>query len=233
MGRLFCVILYMDEFEEFFDKTKQEIISHSRENLGDGAEGLSKKVNSGEQKKLLRKKFNKLKHKALYINAEYEDVCDVFAYAKKEFISGMFVYCGRNKIKPPFADKEEGTKGGKSEMNDELKDLYRDIVKATHPDMTKNLSDEDIEQRKKLYLDAVQGKKEGNFWGILKAALELDMPIKELSFSYLEELEDSINNLEENIRIMKNDLMYKWYYAPEGIQLSIFEQLTQGQEKYE
>jgi len=202
-----------------FKKNKREIIKKN-------------KKKSKAEKKLLDKKFKKLKHKALYINAEYEDTCEIFSYAQKEFISGMFIYCGRNKIKPPFADKQQEEKRERKEFQDDIKELYREIVKATHPDKTKGLSEDQIEDRKQLYLDAVQGKKEGNFWGIFKAALELDMPIKELSFAYIEELELSINQLEERILKMKNDLMYKWFYAPESIQLSIFEQLTRDQERY-
>lgn len=209
----------MNDCFKFFDDDKNEVIKKV-------------KTNSAEGEKLLNKKFKKLKHKALYINAEYEDTCDIFSHAQKEFISGMFVYCGRNKIKPPFADKQQEEKREKREFQEDIKELYREIVKATHPDKTKNLSEQQIEERKQLYLDAVQGKKDGNFWGIFKAALELDMPIQELSFSYIEELESSINQLEKTISTMKNDLMYKWFYAPESIQLSIFEQLTKEQGRY-
>jgi hypothetical protein len=209
----------MDNCFDMFDEGKSEVIKQD--------EKISK-----ESEKLLNKKFKKLKHKALYINAEYEDTCEIFSYAQKEFISGMFVYCGRNKIKPPFADKQEEEKKEKKEFQQDIKELYREIVKATHPDKTKYLSENQIEERKQLYLDAVQGKREGNFWGIFKAALELDMPMKKISFSYIEELESSISKLEEKISQMKNDLMYKWFYAPESIQLSIFEQLTREQERY-
>jgi hypothetical protein len=209
----------MNDCFEMFDENKNQIIK-------------AKKRDASTQK-LLDKKFKKLKHKALYMNAEYEEVCDVFSYAQQEFISGMFIYCGRNKIKPPFADKQKEEKSEKKEFQEDIKELYREIVKATHPDKTKDLSDREVEERKQLYLDAVQGKKEGNFWSIFKAALELDMPIKELSFSYIEELEMSIHQLEEKIDRMKNDLMYKWYYSPESVQLHIFEQLTKDQEKYE
>jgi hypothetical protein len=209
----------MNDCFEMFEENKNEIIKAKKRDVA--------------AQKILDKKFKKLKHKALYMNAEYEEVCDVFSYAQQEFISGMFIYCGRNKIKPPFADKQKEEKSEKKEFQEDIKELYREIVKATHPDKTKDLSDHEVEERKQLYLDAVQGKKEGNFWSIFKAALELDMPIKELSFSYIEELEQSIHQLEEKIDRMKNDLMYKWYYSSESVQLHIFEQLTKDQEKYE
>jgi len=146
----------------------------------------------------------------------------------------MFSYCADKKIKSPLESKpKEEDKNKKQETSDELKDLYREIVKATHPDKTKDLPEHEIEERKELYHEAVRGKQEGDYWGIFKAALELDVPIKKLSFAYLEELENTINNLEQKMQKMKEDLMYKWYYADERIQASIFEQLTKNQEKYE
>ena len=213
----------MKDWQKMFEKQNDEIEKFDET-----------KQNTAENQKLLKKKFNKLKHKALYIDAEYQDTCDVFSFAQSEFISRMFSYCADKKIKSPLESKpkEEG-ENKKQETSDELKDLYREIVKATHPDKTKDLPEHEIEERKELYHEAVRGKQEGDYWGIFKAALELDVPIKKLSFAYLEELENTINSIEQKMHKMKEDLMYKWYYADERIQASIFEQLTKNQEKYE
>lgn len=181
----------------------------------------------------LKKQFNKLKYKALYINAEYEDTLDIFSFAQSEFISKMLNYCGDNKIRPPFGDKKQEEKKSAPETKEEIKELYREIVKATHPDKTKNLSEEEIQERQDLYVEAVKGKKTGDFWGVFKAALELDLPIKQLSQEYISELEKAISSMEGKINKMKNDLMYKWYYLDEPSQQNIFEQLTKNQEKYE
>jgi len=193
------------------------------------------KQNTAENQKLLKKRFNKLKHKALYIDAEYEEVCDVFSHAKSEFISNMFSYCADRKLRPPLSDDNKKADASKddAETSEEMKDLYREIVKATHPDKTQNLDENEIEERTQLYQEAVSGKQKGDYWGIFKAALELGVPIKKLSFSYIEELECAISDIEKKTNTIKNDLMYKWYYADENIQASIFEQLTKNQEKYE
>ena len=214
----------MNDWSEMFEKQNDEI-EKFEEN----------EQNTVETQKLLKKKFNKLKHKALYIDAEYEETCEIFSFAQSEFISRMFRYCSDRKIHPPFSEGSGNQKKdeSKKDTSDELKDLYREIVKATHPDKTKNLPENEIQERKELYLEAVRGKQEGNYWGIFKAALELDVPIKKLSFSYLEELEITIDNLEQKMSKMKNDLMYKWYYLNEASQQNIFEQLTKNQEKYE
>ena len=197
-------------------------------------EELSGEVDEEESQKILNKKLNKLKHKALYIDAEYEDMCDIFLHAKNEFVSNMFNYCSTNKIKPPFgAGGEEEDSRDEVESSEEIKDLYREIVKATHPDKTTNLSDNEIEERKELYLEAVRGKQQGDYWGIFKAALELNVSIKKLSFSYLEELDNTILGLEKKIQKMQGDLMYQWFIADHNQKKDIFNQLTKNQEKAE
>jgi hypothetical protein len=197
---------------------------------------LSKDLNINSNQQILEKKFKKLKHKALYIDAEYEDVREVFSIAQSQFISNMFRYCSERKIHPPLEDKNENKKENKKQDNvdsDEIKNLYREIVKSTHPDKTKDLSENEIEERKELYYEAVKGKKEGDFWGIFKAAIELDVTLENLSFTYMQELEQAISDLENKIKKIEDDLMYKWYYCNEENQNSIFEQITKNQEKYE
>ena len=195
---------------------------------------LSKDVNADGAGKILQKKFNKLRHKALYIDAEYEEICDVFSHAQSKFISNMFGYCHDRKIIPPFHEEpKKKEKKQEAETSEELKDLYREIVKATHPDKTKNLPDSEIEDRKQLYLEAVRGKQDGDYWGIFKAALELNVPIKNLSFEYLDELEKTIKSIQQKIKQMESDLMYKWFYSDDKVKENIFSQLTKDCEKYD
>ena len=227
----------MKDWQKIFEKPEREELGEYRpgNKKFSKKDGLSSEVDQDESDKLLRKKFNKLKHKALYIDAEYQDTCDVFSHAQSEFISKMFSYCSKKKIQPPLSEGKSKSKDKDVNQNasEELKDLYREIVKATHPDKTSGLSEVEIEERKELYHEAVKGRQEGDYWGIFKAALELDVPIKRLSFDYLEELDKTINQLEQKMLKMKQDLMYKWYYANQNMKDRIFEQLTKNQEKCE
>lgn len=193
------------------------------------------KSTRNQNQKILKKKFNKLKHKALYIDAEHEEIIDIFNDAKSEFISAIFNYCSERKIHPPLSDnkKPDNPIAEKPETSEEMKDLYREVVKATHPDKTKNLEDDEIEERTELYQEAVLGKQKGDYWGMFKAALELGVPMKNLSFECLEELEQTISEMEQKTNVMKNDLMYKWFYCDKESRENIFEQLTKNQEKYE
>lgn len=201
-----------------------------RENNGE----VSKDVNKEKSKKIIDKKFSKLRHKALYIDLEYQEVSDVFKQAQQNFISSMFQYCSERKIRPPLDEPGNKKENKNLKSKDEnIKDLYREIVKMTHPDKTANLSEEEIESRTELYNEAVKGKQEGDFWAIFKTALELDIPIDNISFEYIEKIEKSIIELESKINKMKDDLMYKWYFAEEDIQMDIFNKITANQEKYE
>lgn len=225
----------MNDWRKIFEKPeREELGEYTPENEKfSEKDDLSKDVNNEETQKLLNKQLNKLKHKALYIDAEYEDICEVFSHAQSEFISCMFSYCSQNKIRPPFGDKKKDEDKEQQESSEEIKDLYREIVKATHPDKTQNLPEHEIEERKELYLDAVRGKQEGDYWGIFKAALELNVPIKKLSFGYLDELDNTILKLEQKIQKMRGDLMYQWFFADDNAKQNIFEQLTKNQEKCE
>lgn len=194
---------------------------------------VSKDVNKGESNKLLRKSFLKLKHKALYIDLEYQDTAESFKQAQSSFISSMFQFCSERKIKPPLDDRKKKEDKGQVDDLEGIKDLYREIVKLTHPDKTLSLSEEEINERSELYNEAVEGKKNGDFWAIFKTALELDIPVENLSFEYLVQIEESIAKLEEKMLRMKGDLMYKWFFCEESAQLDIFDKITANQDKYE
>ena len=62
-----------------------------------------------------RRKFKKLRHKALYLNMEYEEVLEVFEEARTSFIGAMHEYCAKIKKPPPFAPVQEGPKDEKIE----------------------------------------------------------------------------------------------------------------------
>ena len=82
-----------------------------------------------------------------------------------------------------------------------------------------------------MYRAAVEGKKKGDFWGILKAALELDVDFKNISEQFIKDVEHSISNIEKEISKIKSDIMYQWYKSSSQVKQSIFEQLTQNQPK--
>lgn len=219
----------MDDWTDLFKERKRdELGDHIPENkkFADKTE-LSEDNDKEEYQRLLVKKFNKLKHKLAYLNLEHEDCSGVFKVARETFVSGMFDYCGQNDLEAPFTKVKEEKKSGTNSLNtDEEKELYREIVMATHPDKLNGLSERDIEEKTKLYQEAVQGKEDGDFNKILKVALELEIDFKKINPDIVDRIEEEINLLDKKIKDIKNDVMWKWYYCNKAQQEEIFRQLT-------
>ena len=181
-----------------------------------------------EAERLLEHRFLKLKHKAIYINMEHEEVAPIFKAAKSSFVSEMFNFCHQQGLRAPFESvPPPATSPEDSTITPETKELYREIALCTHPDRLQGLSEGEIEERVALYHEASAGKASGDFSKLLNVALQLDIDIKKLSHDYLDEMEVAIHDLEAKIQKIKSDIMWKWYYASPENQHSIFSQLTQ------
>ena len=176
--------------------------------------------------------FKKLRHQLSYLNMEYEDILDVFKMAQSEFIKDMSRYCKHFNLKSPFVPLEEKQNKKKEKKNkpkeedEDLKDLFRQIVKHTHPDKTSDLSKDEIEARTKLYLEASDGKSSGSFQKILKVALELNVEFDTIDGSLVAKMLDQVKVVTKKTQDMKKDLMYVWYFAGKTQKLAIFEHIT-------
>ena len=192
----------------------------------DNSNPLSKSASKKEAQSLLSKRFKKLKHHISYLNMEHEEIFHIFKQAKEMFISSMFQYCSDNNVSPPFSQEPKEQKSISTKDKESVKELYREIVKQTHPDKTQNLTEAEIESRSELYHQATSGKISGDFNKILQVALDLDIEIGELSTEFLDNIDLEINKMTDKISKMKNDIMYQWYYAEPDQQNQIFQQLT-------
>lgn len=219
----------MEDWTDLFkERKKDELGKHTPENkkFADKTD-LSKEYDKQEYQRLLAKKFNKLKHKLAYLNLEYEDCISIFKLARETFVSNMFEYCSRNDLEAPFTQVKPKKKSGRNTLSsDEEKELYREIVMKTHPDKLNGLSEKDIEEKTKLYQEAVEGKESGDFNKILKVALELEIDFKKINPDIVDRIEEEINLLNKKIEDIKDDLMWKWYYCNKAQQEEIFKQLT-------
>lgn len=182
-----------------------------------------------------RRKFKKLRHKALYLNMEYEEVFESFQEAKTSFIGSMHEYCAEINKPPPFAPVEKESKDKKNQGNkdkpedvstEEEKSIYREIVLLTHPDKTSGLSKEESDEREGLYREAVEGKESGDLAKLLSIAFELDIDITEISPQFLKNIRKELKKTEEKIKIIKSDIMYQWFHTSQEHKDAIFRQLV-------
>ena len=160
---------------------------------------------------------------------EYEEVGENFHIAKTHFFSLLQEFCRLKGVVAPIESvAAPASDSAHPEVPEESGELYREIVKETHPDLTQALTDSEIKERASLYQEATEGKHSGDFQKILKVALELNINPKNLSASYLDDMASEIKKVEDKIAHIKKDLMWNWNYCGPEDQQKIFEKLTAG-----
>jgi hypothetical protein len=99
------------------------------------------------------------------------------------------------------------------EKNKEIKKIYRDIVKLTHPDKLIN-NHIDIDERnikENLYKNATSYYKNNNLLELLYCANELNIDI-DFNLIKIDELKKDINKLKQESISFENTIYWKWYY---------------------
>ncbi len=219
-------------FEDLFgDKPKNELGKYEPENEKFKKENIPAKYSKPEAQKKLKKLFNKLRHKAIYLNMEHEDLLEEFEEMRKDFVSKMFEYCSKKNIEPPFESVKSKEDKGEGLSSSEMKNLFREIMIKTHPDKNSNLPEEELERKVELYQQAIEGKENGNFRKILQVALELNVRVKEISPELIAQLRKEIKNINQQIKEIKSNTMYQWGKANDKLKLQIFELLTKDQKQ--
>jgi len=219
----------MEDWTDLFKKRpKDELGAYTPENAKfQESNEVSREINEEAHQKALDKKFKKLKHQISYLGLELEDITLNFKHAQKTFIQTMFEYCSRKKIDSPF--ETFNSKSKKADDNpDQIKELYREIVKITHPDKNRNLSDTESEYMANLYYEASEGKTSGDFHKILSVAMDLNIEIHNVNPEILDTMKSEIKKMNKKISKMKNDIMYKWFYANPDQQQKVFESITKN-----
>ena len=220
-------------FDDLFgDKPKQELGKYTPENEKFKKENIPAKYSKPEAQKKLKKLFNKLRHKAIYLNMEHEDLLEEFEEIRKDFVSKMFEYCSSKNISPPFESVSPKNDQDEEELsNSEMNNLFREIVVKTHPDKNSNLPEEELQRKVDLYQQAIEGREKGNFRKILQVALELNVKVKNISPELIRQLRKEIKNIQKHMKEIKQDTMYKWGKSDDKLKLQIFELLTKNQKQ--
>lgn len=213
-----------DLFDDLFsEREKHPLGKYEPDNKKYIKENLPVKYSAPEAQKRLKKVFNKLRHKAIYLNLEHEELVEEFEEIRRKFIAAMLEYCDNKKIQHPFESVPDKKDKSTELSNDEMNDLFREVVKKTHPDLNKNLPEDQINDRLDMYNEVIEGKQNGDFRKILKVALELNVGVKIISPEFIDQLKKEIEKMEQQMNHIKNDIMYKWDKGDEEIKKSIFE----------
>lgn len=218
-----------DLFNDLFsEREKHPLGKYEPDNKKYAKENLPTKYSAPQAQKKLKKIFNKLRHKAIYLNMEHEELVEEFEEIRRRFIAKMIEYCDNKKIQHPFESVPDKKDKSTELSNEEMNNLFREVVKKTHPDLNKDLPEEELEERLDLYNEVIQGKQNGDFRKILKVALELNIDIKKISPEIIDLLKKEIKKMEQQMNHIKNDIMYKWEKGDDNIKKSIFEIITKN-----
>ena len=218
-----------DLFDDLFsEREKHPLGKYEPDNKKYIKENLPAKYSALDAQKKLKRIFNKLRHKAIYLNMEHEELVEEFDEIRREFIAKMIEHCDNKKIQHPFESVPDKKDRSTELSNEEVNNLFREVVKKTHPDLNKDLPEEELEERLDLYNEVIEGKQNGDFRKILKVALELNIDMKKISPEIIDLLQQEIKKMHKQINQIKNDVMYKWGKGNEDIKKSIFEILTKN-----
>ncbi|MGI9357824.1 MAG: hypothetical protein ACR2ON_00305 [Paracoccaceae bacterium] len=179
------------------------------------------KAQDSEKNKVIRR----LKHRTEYLVEEEKYVGELRQKAKANFHTAIALYCQENPkaTNPlaPIAKKNENTKQEKVELPEEMKLLYREIAKMTHPDK----QHEDPEAMVEIFLEATAAKDENKIEELINISFGLDLDISEISMDLVEEIEDNLNKKEKRIVELRSDAAITWFQSPKDIQEKIIRQI--------
>ena len=156
--------------------------------------------------------IRRLKHRTEYLIEEEKYVQDLKSKATAQFHSAIAIYCQENPTATsPLkqVDIEKPEKKDASELPEEIKLLYREIAKMTHPDK----QHEDQEAMIEIFREATTAKDEQRLEELINISFGLDIDISEISIDLFTQIERDLDEKEKRIVKMRSDASIVWYQA--------------------
>ncbi len=113
-------------------------------------------------------------------------------------------------------DLIEDVKTEESEFDIFFKQMYREIVKKSHPDKISNLSIEEREMRNRIYMDATIAYERKNLGDILYCAYMLNIPF-EVKQEDIKMLRESLSRCKTESQFLEKTYTWQWYHANDDI----------------
>lgn len=156
------------------------------------------------KKQLIRK----LKSRCSEVNDELLEVEVLFDQAVPLFCSAVSEYCSENSCDNPLDHLVSEQEKVVNSFSSNIKSVYRKIAVETHPD--KGIEDEN---KKKLYNDANDAKKENKVDKIISIAKDLKIDIYSFDFDDIREIESSISGTESKINQIRSSYPWIWFFS--------------------
>lgn len=110
-----------------------------------------------------------------------------------------------------------------------LKQLYREIVKKTHPDKNKNLNKKELEDKTEIYKECTKAYDEDNVIDLLYHANNLNVDFDLKDTKIINDLENSLDGIKSKSTFIENTYTWKWYNADKDLKdqlISLYIQQT-------
>ena len=192
---------------KLFKKWRKGAALEKRRKQNTNKETKSDPDNS-EKNKVIRR----LKHRTEYLVEEEKYVKELKAKATAQFHAAIMEYCKENQeaISPlREVEIEKPQKKDNAELPEEMKLLYREIAKMTHPDK----QHEDQEAMIEIFREATMAKDEQKLEELINISFGLDIDISEISIDLFDQIEADLNEKEKRIVKMRGDAAIVWYQA--------------------
>lgn len=100
----------------------------------------------------------------------------------------------------------------------DIKRIYREVVKMTHPDKLKNKDENEQIVLKKLYLEATDAYHKQNLYEIVRIAILLRIDIGDLSDENIDRLIEELKKFKIDIKVIESSMVWKYFeeLADEG-----------------
>jgi hypothetical protein len=113
--------------------------------------------------------------------------------------------------KAPSEEKSDIISVEKGSMDKDVSDLYKKIVKVTHPDKLVSLSKEEKGYKRGLFLKASEAAEENKLFALQQIAMDLGIDIGTLSDEQVKILEQESKKLKQEIKQMTGSFAWVWY----------------------
>tara|TARA_B110000495_G_C23042996_1_gene627267 strand:+ start:420 stop:1100 length:681 start_codon:yes stop_codon:yes gene_type:complete len=195
-----------DPFKLFKKWSKGVALNKLRKRNGD--KRSNPKPDSSEKSKVIRR----LKHRTEYLVEEEKYVKELKSKATAQFHAAIIEYCKENAeaVSPlKQVETKKPEKKDNPELPEEMKLLYREIAKITHPDKRHEDQDAMIE----IFREATAAKDEQKLEELINISFGLDIDISEISIELFDQIEKDLNEKENRIVNMRSDSAIVWYQA--------------------
>jgi hypothetical protein len=172
------------------------------------------------------RKFRKLKGEIREILEDISEAEHTLNSVQKFFIEAVCIYAESNDLDNPlfldskkdsseegFLTEEEG-KELFSNRDSPVRNLYRDIVRESHPDKQSDKPESSKEKLSELCVGANKAKKDLDLFSVFETAKELKLKFKDLNFTHVELLERQLAFLKKKLDLIYNS--YPWIYFFSG-----------------